>query len=110
MEEALSVCRKWKEEQASVRAILKLSSVGGILEGTVFRVDSNAVTILPRGADDPLSGFLTVSLLLARSINFIDPRAAPTEEDREVLSKELSFGLGVTFVSGERFELYEAAD
>jgi hypothetical protein len=110
MEEALSICRKWEAERASVRAVFKLLSVGGVLEGTVFRVDSDAVTILPRGAKDPLSGFLTVSLLLARSISFIDPRAASTEEDRVVLSKELSFGLGVTFVSGERFDLYEVAD
>ena len=107
MEEALSLCRKWKEEKAAVRVVLKLSSVGGVLEGTVFSVDSNSVTILPVGSESPLSGLLTISLLLARSMNLIDPRAASTEEDREVLSKEMSFGLGVTFMSGERLYLYE---
>jgi hypothetical protein len=93
MEEALSICRKWKDEQSAVRVVLKLSSVGGVLEGTVFSVDSNSVTILPVGSESPLSGLLTISLLLACSMNLIDPRAASTEGDREVLSKEMSFGL-----------------
>lgn len=106
MEEALSIFRKWEEEKSSIRVIMKLFSVGGLFQGSVFKVDSDGLTILLRGAEDPLSGCLSISLVLARSITFIDPRDGPTEEDRVVLAREMSFGVGVVFSSGERLELY----
>ena len=45
-----------------------------------------------------------------RELNIDPSNPLWPQRDRVVLSKELSFGLGVTFVSGERFDLYEVAD
>ena len=109
MDEALSVFRKWKEDDSRVTCLLKLDSVGSVLNGTVFRVDSDSITIIPDGHGTPAdrSGFITVSLLLARSISFVDPRSALTDNDREALSREISSGIGITFSSGERCILLE---
>jgi hypothetical protein len=76
IEEALSVFRKWKVENSQVCCLLKLLCIGGMLEGAVFRVDSNSLTILPHGSPDPRFGLITVSLTLVPSISFIDPRSA----------------------------------
>ena len=100
-DDAQSIFKKWEEEKSPVRLIFKAMSAGGIFTGRIFRSSRSEVTMVLSGESvDPTSGFITVSLLLADSFSFIDPRDGG--EDRELLSGEMEFGIFVPFTSGER--------
>jgi hypothetical protein len=101
-EQALSIFSKWKDEKSPVRLIFKLLNIGGIFTGTIFKCDSSEVAMIPLG-ESVVSGdssFVAISFNLADSFAFIDPRDAG--EDRELVSREMEFGVFVHFSTGER--------
>ncbi len=110
VEEALSIFQKWLSEGSAIRLVFKTPSVEGVFTGRVFAVTDESVGISPPGElprEEIPDSLFRVSLVLAHSFAFSDPRDAGS--DRESLAEEMNFSVMIFYSTGERCILYELA-
>ena len=111
VEEALSIFKKWEDEKSRVRVIFRSFLIGGFFTGTVKTATRSTIAIFSEdkpedGSEnkEAPSGMVSVSLETAVSFGFIDPREGG--DDRKLLESEMTFGVTVSFASGERCTWY----
>jgi hypothetical protein len=98
-EQALSLCKKFLDEETLVRLQFESPFVSGRFTGKVAKVSDEAIVLMPSDftADDDPASLIAIPLTFVRAFAFADPREGGSAQ--ELLKDELEFGIMIFFES-----------